>query len=132
MVILFNLLEQDWFLTILGVVGTALTALITYGVERFVSWLKNKTRNDKLNMALGFVAEMVNIAVVQTNQTFVDQLKQDGVFNKENQEAAFRQTMESTLKLIPKKTQDFLNKTYDGGLEGLLISLIENAVSRNK
>lgn len=131
MMILFNLLEQEWFLTILGVVGTALAGLITYGVERLVSWLKNKTRNDKLNAALDFVAEMVNTAVVQTNQTFVDQLKKDGEFNKHNQEEAFRQTMEVTLDLIPKKIQDFLGKTY-GDLDGLLTSLIESAVSRNK
>lgn len=77
------------------------------------------------------VAEAVEDAVTAVNQTFVEELKNKNLFDKEKQEEAFERALEGTIDALSRETVDFINNTY-GDINIWLIDKIEAAVSRNK
>lgn len=87
--------------------------------------------NDTANRIRWEVAEAVEDAVTAVNQTFVEELKNKNLFDKEKQEEAFERALEGTIDALSRETVDFINNTY-GDINIWLIDKIEAAVSRNK
>lgn len=123
--------ETEWFAIILTAFATGLGALITYGFSLLVSWLKEKIKNDKLRNAVLQVTESVENSVAAINQTFVDQLKEDGVFNKEKQEEALKMTLNQVLTSTTATVLELIEKNY-GDVVLYVISLIESTINKKK
>ena len=87
--------------------------------------------NSTVNRIRWEVAEAVEDAVTAVNQTFVEELKNKNLFDKEKQEEAFERALEGTIDALSRETVDFINNTY-GDINIWLIDKIEAAVSRNK
>ena len=87
--------------------------------------------NSTANRIRWEVAEAVEDAVTAVNQTFVEELKNKNLFDKEKQEEAFERALEGTIDALSRETVDFINNTY-GDINFWLIDKIEAAVSRNK
>lgn len=87
--------------------------------------------NSTANRIRWEVAEAVEDAVTAVNQTFVEELKNKNLFDKEKQEEAFERALEGTIDALSRETVDFINNTY-GDINIWLIDKIEAAVSRNK
>ena len=96
-----------------------------------ITAVNTKSDNDTVNRIRWEVAEAVEDAVTAVNQTFVEELKNKNLFDKEKQEEAFERALEGTIDALSRETVDFINNTY-GDINIWLIDKIEAAVSRNK
>ena len=74
---------------------------------------------------------IVNKAVITTNQTFVNELKKQGKFDKEAMKEAYRRTYESIIASISQSFFEYIDKeTID--IDTLLKNMIETSVDWNK
>ena len=74
---------------------------------------------------------IVNKAVITTNQTFVNELKKQGKFDKEAMEEAYRRTYESIIASLSQSFFEYIDKeTVD--IDVLLKNMIETSVNWNK
>ena len=117
----------DIGITMLVALGGAAIALI----KSKITATNAQSNNAEANRIRGEVAEAVEDAVAAVNQTFVEELKNKNLFDKEKQEEAFERALEGTIDALSRETVDFINNTY-GDINIWLIDKIEAAVSRNK
>ena len=74
---------------------------------------------------------IVNKAVITTNQTFVNELKKQGKFDKKAMEEAYRRTYESIIASLSQSFFEYVDKeTID--IDMLLKNMIETSVDWNK
>ena len=74
---------------------------------------------------------IVNKAVITTNQTFVNELKKQGKFDKEAMEAAYNKTFNSIVASLSQSFFEYIDKeTID--IDTLLKNMIETSVNWNK
>lgn len=120
-----------------ALIDIGIAMLIAFGGAA-IAFLKAKiteantsSDNSTANRIRWEVAEAVEDAVTAVNQTFVEELKNKNLFDKEKQEEAFERALEGTIDALSRETVDFINNTY-GDINIWLIDKIEAAVSRNK
>ena len=110
--------------SLIKIVGTILVPYICYVVSK-------KIHNDVLN---GYVCDAINVifnAVECINQTFVDELKKEGRFDKEAQIEAFNRCKELVMKMLSDAAKDAIIKSC-GDLETWIAMQIESAVAEAK
>ena len=74
---------------------------------------------------------LVNKAVITTNQTFVNELKKQGKFDKEAMEEAYNKTFNSIVASLSQSFFEYIDKeTID--IDTLLKNMIETSVDWNK
>ena len=74
---------------------------------------------------------IVNKAVITTNQTFVNELKKQGKFDKEAMQEAYRRTYESIIASLSQSFFEYIDEeTVD--IDVLLKNMIETSVNWNK
>ena len=123
--------ETEWFAIILTAFATGLGALITYGFSLLITWLKNTIKNEKLRNAVLQVTELVENSVAAVNQTFVDQLKADKVFDKEKQEEALKMALNQVLTSATATVLELIEKNY-GDVVSYVVNLIESTINKKK
>ena len=85
----------------------------------------------KYNEIIYNLENIVNKAVITTNQTFVNELKKQGKFDKEAMEEAYRRTYESIVASLSQSFFEYIDEeTVD--IEVLLKNMIETSVDWNK
>lgn len=113
---LFNLLEQDWFITILTALATAvaagLTTLIGLGFNKLAKWLEQKGISEKHARILTQVKDLIQDSVLTIQQTFVEQLKKDGKFTPENQKEALNKAVELVIENLTTEAEEVLREIY--------------------
>lgn len=77
------------------------------------------------------VTDAVTTAVTYVSQTYVDGLKKNGNFTKENQKIALDLAVQRAQKLLTAETRNFMILAY-GSLNDYLVSLAEAEVRRQK
>ena len=74
---------------------------------------------------------IVSKAVITTNQTFVNELKKQGKFDKEAMQEAYRRTYESIIASLSQSFFEYIDEeTID--IDTLLKNMIETSVDWNK
>lgn len=74
---------------------------------------------------------IVNKAVITTNQTFVNELKKQGKFDKEAMQEAYKRTYESIVASLSQSFFEYIDReTID--IDVLLKNMIETSVNWNK
>lgn len=101
------------------------------GINTVGEYLASKTENEKVKVYLKEATTAISTAVAHTSQTYVDALKKNGTFSKENQEAALQKSLEEAKKLLTAEAAEFLRKAY-GDLDTYLIANIEAEVRAQK
>lgn len=74
---------------------------------------------------------MINEAVVATNQTFVNSLKDKNQFTEKEWAEAFNKTKTAVLESLTENQIEILNKNV-GNLDKYIETLIQSAVDKNK
>ena len=74
---------------------------------------------------------IVNKAVITTNQTFVNELKKQGKFDKEAMEAAYNKTFNSIVASLSQSFFEYIDKEAID-IDTLLKNMIETSVDWNK
>lgn len=116
----WNAIGTQVILGIIGVLITGLGTLITVLINKYV-------KNDKLKNILSSLNEVVQKAVSEVYQTYVEALKKDGMFNKEAQEEALNKALEIIKTNAPKDVMNWLNSNYTD-IDAYLKSQIEAVI----
>ena len=113
-----------------------LIALLTVLSKFIVDWIAVKKKEVMLNTDsetakkyLELVATTVTNCVIATNQTYVDSLKDQDLFDKEAQIVAFNKTINKVLHLLNDEAINYLQE-MTGDVSGYLTMLIEAEVAR--
>ena len=90
-----------------------------------------RTAPSKYSEIIYGLENIVNKAVITTNQTFVNELKKQGKFDKEAMQEAYRRTYESIIASLSQSFFEYIDEeTID--IDTLLKNMIETSVNWNK
>jgi hypothetical protein len=124
---LLSIMEQEWFQIILGALSLGVAGLITWAFTMFQAWLNSKIKNEKLRAVLDAALDVIQKSVLAIQQTFVEQLKKDGKFDKEAQKTALKKSVSLALANLSDEAKKILEENF-GNLEDWLIMQIEALV----
>lgn len=120
--ILFNI-----FLTLLSMgLLVGLKALLEYTKEA-----SEGVKSEKAKKAIEKALEIVTLAVNETNQTFVKELKEAGKFDEAMAKEAFGKTKGKILDMMDGKTREILNQEFEN-TDTFLNSAIESRIWEDK
>lgn len=123
---------NEMLLNILSVVVTAvIIPLISFLGYKFSQWLATKTKNEKAQALIVKANDIVLNAVKSTFQTYVDELKKKGTFDKDAQIRAFNMAKDTAIKQLGSDATDFIANNY-GGLNEWLSTQIEASINQLK
>lgn len=107
--------------------GAYIVALLRRKTAQIEKQLGNETAAKYIRMAADAVAQ----AVAYTSQTYADALKAQGLFTKEAQEEAFRQSKEKVVEILGDTAMQALGQIY-GDVDTWLNTKIEQACREQK
>lgn len=120
----------DNFNEILSVIISAFVIpLLTYFCKIAVDFLEAKIDTLKTDKAIETAQTVVNAAVAEINQTYVDDLKKAGNFTDENKLIAFNKAFELASQQLTEQTKEIISQTFNG-FNSWLQSQIEAAVRK--
>lgn len=122
---------MDWEEVLALVLNSLLKILGTILIPYLVYVIRKKVQNDTVSSYIEDALLVVYSAVECTNQTFVDELKKDGLFDKEAQKEAFERSKNLVLKLLSEAAKEAIIKSC-GDLETWVATQIESAVAEAK
>lgn len=126
---------KDFLLQLLQAVIIAAVPTVTVYLCSFLSKKKEEIRqsmtSETQKRLLDEAMEAVTTAVIKTNQTYVDTLKNNGAFSIENQKTAFEKSLQTAIEIMSQETKDFISAVY-GDLEKWLSAKIEATVNTVK
>ena len=91
---------------------TAVAAYIIKWVNLRADDLKTKTESDFLQKQIDRAKEIIIQCVLVTNQTYVDALKDQDLFDENAQKEAFKKTYAAVTTLLTNEIKDALTKAY--------------------
>ncbi|MBQ1570024.1 MAG: hypothetical protein IIZ78_02775 [Clostridiales bacterium] len=122
---------MNWEDLLTYIIQTLCGLVITVGIPLLFALLRKKVKDEKLARLLTRVENIVKQTVILINQTYVDALKEEGLFDKEAQKAAFDMCKEKVLAMLNDETIVAIAETF-GDYEGWIRTLIEAYVRENK
>ena len=113
--------------TVTPIIAGFVAALIKQKINAITSEMKNKKMGQYIETAVGVLTD----AVLEVEQTYVDELKKEGAFTPEAQEAAKNQALAIAKRLITKEGKDAIITVY-GDFEAFALTKIEALVKQGK
>ena len=92
---------------------------------------KTKIKNEKAQVVIGQVTDMIIAAVETTTSTYVKELKAENLFDANAQKEAFNKTFEAVKKQLTEESSKIIEEAY-GDVETYLINKIEQLVEELK
>ena len=112
---------------LMGVLTTSLVILIKNKTKQ----ITDKTNSDLADKYINMLSDTIQTCVIATNQTYVNNLKKDNMFNAEAQKTALSMTADTVKQILSADAQEYLTSTY-GDLNALIMQKIEAEVVKNK
>ena len=126
---------QEFLSELLRAVATAAipvcAAFLVQFLRRKSAQIGAQTDSLTTKKLLDEVTNAVATAVTYVSQTYVDGLKKNGNFTRENQKVALELAVDQAKKLLTAEAKDFLSAAY-GSLNDYLVSRAEAEVRRQK
>lgn len=122
---------MDWKDLLIYIIQTLCGLVITVGIPFLFTLLRKKIKDEKLARLISRVEDIVSKTVILINQTYVDALKEEGLFDKEAQKAAFDMCKERVLAMLNDEAIVAIAETF-GDYEEWIRTLIEAYVRENK
>lgn len=124
-------LIQTILQTVLIPLLIALTGFVVKWVNAKANELKSKTQDDRYDLYIDILQELVTKTVIMVNQTYVDELKKENAFTKEAQIEAFNKVYETVITSLSEDVYTYLEQII-GNLNDYITVLIESAVKQQK
>ena len=124
---LLNEIFKVCIIPLLGILSTYLIKFIKVQGDAVIESIESEKARKYLRMLQNTVTE----AVVETNQTYVENMKDKQMFDEEAQKKAFTMTYQRVLSLINEESKVYLANIV-GDLNEYITTLIEAEVNRNK
>lgn len=122
-----QLFQEIFFTVLIPLVGI----LCSYGI----SFLRNKIQeiqgnvnNELFTKYSEMLMNIVETCVIATNQTYVDELKEQGRFGPEEHDIAYHKTFNAVKALLTEEMQKVLNEAYTD-LDFYISQLIQENVN---
>lgn len=122
---------MNWEDLLTYIIQTLCGLAITVGIPFLFTLLRKKIKDEKLARLISRVENIVSKTVILVNQTYVDALKEEGLFDKEAQKAAFEMCKEKVLAMLNDEAIVAIAETF-GDYEEWIRTLIEAYVRENK
>lgn len=116
----WNEIGTQVILGLIGVVISGLGVIITYLINKYI-------KNDKLKTIVNSLNELVKNSVLEVYQTYVEALKKDGMFDKEEQEIALNKCLNIVKKNMPMDAHNWLIENQED-IDSYLKFLIESTI----
>lgn len=116
----WNEIGTEMILGLIGLIVTGLGLISTYLINKFV-------KNDKLRTIMTSLNTLVNACVQEVYQTYVEELKDKNIFDKEAQEKAKQMCLDKIKKELPNDIKKWLEDNFED-IEDYLVTLVESAV----
>lgn len=125
-----EMLEKIPYVLIAVVVMLVATFICKY---LYTKWneIKTNIKNEKIRNVIDEVVDIVYRAVVQTNQVYVDSLKNSGTFDEEAAKTAFSKTKNTIMNLLSNSMISIITEVY-GDFNTYIDTLIESIVNEEK
>lgn len=125
-----EMLEKIPYVLIAAVVMLVATFICKY---LYTKWneIKTNIKNEKIRNVIDEVVDIVYRAVVQTNQVYVDSLKNSGTFDEEAAKIAFSKTKNTIMNLLSNSMISIITEVY-GDFNTYIDTLIESIVNEEK
>lgn len=122
---------MDWaeiatqiILGIVGIVMAGLGTLVTYLINKYV-------KDNKLKTILSSLNEVVQSAVSEVYQTYVQALKEGNMFDEACQKEALSKALEIIKNNLPNEVMTWIQENYSG-IDAYLKSQIEGMIGMLK
>lgn len=122
---------EDIMKAIINVCAPLLTAAVSYGIYQLAAIGKQYVKTAYGQRCLDEVAQAAVNAVESVNQTYVDALKEQNVFDEAAQKEAFNMAMEAAKASLSASAKQFVEENI-GDLTEYLTTLIEAQVRSQK
>lgn len=111
-----------------------LIALVGYAVKWInakANEIKAATKDEKIQKYITMLNNTIVSAVIATNQTYVDALKEKNAFDVEAQKEAFNRVYETIIATMTEEADRYLSEAI-GDLDEYIRTKIEEAVKEHK
>ena len=122
---------QNVLYVIISAAVPVLTAFACKYLQSLYEKNKDKIKNEKVQIVLGQVADMITSAVETTTSTYVKELKANDLFDADAQKEAFNKTYEAVTKQLTDDAKKIIIETY-GDIATYLTNQIEQKVEASK
>lgn len=108
-----------------------LTAYLVAFIRSKSKELAVKTDSELAQKYITMLGETISACVIATNQTYVENLKKDQIFDAEAQKEAFQKTYDAVMAVLTEEAKVYLANAY-GDLNTYITNKIEAEVKLNK
>lgn len=125
-----DFLQQICYAVIAAAVPV-LTTFVCKWLQAVYESNKSKMQNEKVQVVLGQVTDMIAAAVETTTNTYVKELKANNVFDIDAQKEAFRKTFDTVQKQLTADSVQIITDAY-GDADIYITNKIEQLVEQTK
>lgn len=118
------------YIVVTAAVGL-LSTVATIWIKQKMGLAKQNAKSDQEVKYLSMLESTVVNCVLTTNQTFVNNLKKEDMFNEAAQKAAFSMTYQAVMNTLSADVQKFLNEAYKD-VPTLVTQMIEAQINKSK
>ena len=118
---------MTWNEVLMNIINTVLRLLVISVIPYLFSLAKAQVKNNKIEKYLGRFEEIVKDAVAQVQQTYVDNMKAENLFDKKAQEEAFDMVRATVLNTVNESMMAVVTEAV-GDFEEYLRNKIEAEV----
>jgi len=125
-----EMLQEIFFTCVIPLLGI----LCVYGIsalKKYADQIKNETENDLYDKYIDMLVSTVETCVIATNQTYVDELKNQGKFGPKEHDIAYHKTLDAIKGILSEEAQKYLATVYED-LDFYISQLIQESVRVNK
>lgn len=129
---------MEWLLLLTDIFEVCIIPLLGVLTAYLVAFIRNKTKelavkadNDLAEKYITMLGETISACVIATNQTYVENLKKDQIFDEEAQKEAFQKTYDAVMAVLTEDAKEYLASIY-GDLNTFIINKIEAEVNLSK
>ena len=129
---------MEWMALLANIFEVCIIPLLGVLTAYLVSYIKNKSKDltNKVDSELAdkyitMLADTISACVIATNQTYVENLKKEQLFDAEAQKEAFKRTYEAVMAVLTEEAVIYLSSIY-GDLTAYITNKIEAEVNLNK
>lgn len=125
-----EIVQQVFTLVLIPLLGVVVKYFVQF-INIKAEELQQNTDNAIFKKYIGMLNDTISMAVIATNQTYVDSLKEQGKFDAEAQKVALQKTYETVMSTLTSEAKVYLNSVI-ADLEKYILASIESEVKLNK
>ena len=124
-------MTQNFLNILFSALGVIVTGLASFALAKFTQWINNRISDNKIAGYITAISNIVFNCVQEVSQTYVDDLKKSGSFDKEAQKAALDKCLAKIKSQMAPELMTYISNTF-GDVNEYLVSLVESTIHSTK